>query len=140
MSEVEGWQNLVKKDGKGAKRGKGAPAAGKDSTAAAEPETEFVFEVKTNMELVENLRGHLMLVFGDSDDNVHPANTLRLMDALLKAGKNFDLVVLPGQGHQYRGEPSNFFQRKVWFHFAKHLLGDYASEKFTEIDEYMRIK
>ena len=61
-------------------------------------------------------------------------------DALLKAGKNFDLVVLPGQGHQYRGEPSNFFQRKVWFHFAKHLLGDYASEKFTEIDEYMRIK
>ena len=119
---------------------KKAPSAEKDSAASARPETEFVFEVETNMELVENLRGHLMLVFGDSDDNVHPANTLRLADALLKAGKNFDLVVLPGQGHQYRGEPSHFFQRKVWFHFAKHLLGDYSSEKFTEIDEYMRIK
>ena len=112
--------------------------AKKDSTGNGAREAEFEFDVETNMELAERLRGHLMLVFGDSDDNVHPAHTLRLADALLKAGKNFDMVVLPRQGHQYRGEASDFFQRKIWFHFAKHLLGDYSSEGFTEIDAYMR--
>ena len=68
------------------------------------------------MELVKNLKGHLLVVTGDEDDNVHPGHTLRLVDALLKAGKNFDMY--------------------IWFHFAKHLLGDYSSENFTEMDEY----
>ena len=80
-----------------------------------------------------------MLVTGDMDNNVHPANTLRMADALLRAGKNFDLVILPGQSHGFFGLANEFFQRKLWYHFAKHLLGDYSSEQFGEIDAYMRL-
>ena len=62
-----------------------------------------------------------------------------MADALLKAGKNFDLVILPGQAHGFMGIQQAFYQRKMWFHFAKHLLGDYSSDQFREIDAYMRL-
>ena len=97
-------------------------------------------QIPTNIELAKNLKGHLLLVAGDADNNVHPANTFRMADALIKAGKNFDMIILPGQNHAYRGISLDFFKRKIWFHFAKHLLGDYSTEQFTEIDEYMRLK
>ncbi|WP_065219148.1 MULTISPECIES: S9 family peptidase [Butyricimonas] len=95
--------------------------------------------IPTNIELAKHLKGHLLLVAGDADNNVHPANTLRMVDALIRVGKNFEMLVLPGQGHAYRGESLEFFRRKMWFHFAKHLLHDYSMEQYTEIDEYMRL-
>ncbi len=110
---------------------------GEDTTIMVE-KVDFETKVPTNIELAKNLRGHLMLVTGDSDNNVHPAHTLRMADALLKAGKNFDLVILPGQSHAFLGFYQSFYQRKLWFHFAKHLLGDYTSEKFGEMDAYLR--
>lgn len=116
-----------------------SPVTGKDSTTTVE-EVKYVFTVDNTMELAPNLKGHLMLVFGDADNNVHPANTLRMAYALLQAGKNFDMVVLPGQSHAYYGKSMDFFQRKAWFHFAKHLLGDYSCEEFSEIDGFMRLK
>ena len=111
---------------------------GKDTVISVE-EVRFETKIPTNMGLAKNLRGHLMLVTGDMDNNVHPANTLRMADALLRAGKNFDLVILPGQSHGFFGLANEFFQRKLWYHFAKHLLGDYSSEQFGEIDAYMRL-
>ena len=68
------------------------------------------------MELAKNLKGHLLLVTGDMDKTVHPANTLRMVDALIKAGKNFDMVVLPGNGHGFRGAAEAFFEYKLWAH------------------------
>ncbi|WP_333492323.1 S9 family peptidase [Sanguibacteroides sp. AM78-02pH3A] len=112
---------------------------GKDTTIVRR-ETYFKTRVPTNIELAKQLRGYLLLVTGDVDNNVHPGNTLRMADALLKAGKNFDLVVLPGIRHGFSGIQDDFFQRKMWFHFAKHLLGDYTSETYREIDEYNRKK
>ena len=85
-----------------------------------------VFEVNkipTTMELVSNLKGHLMLVTGDADNNVHPAHTLRLARALIDAGKDFEFVILPGEAHNYSGNNNDFFERKVWGHFARYLLG-----------------
>jgi len=111
---------------------------GKDTTISVE-KIKFETKIPTNIELAKNLRGYLMLVTGDVDNNVHPANTLRMADALLKAGKNFDLVVLPGQSHGFNDIQQAFYQRKMWFHFAKHLLGDYSSEQFREIDAFMRL-
>lgn len=87
------------------------------------------------MELAKNLKGHLLLVTGDMDKNVNPAHTLRMADALIKAGKNFDMLVLPGKTHGYGGA-DKFFERKLWFHFAKYLLGDDRADTFREIDEY----
>ena len=56
----------------------------------------FEFSIEKNSELAKNLKGHLMLVTGDIDNNVHPANTYRLADALIKANKRFDFMILPG--------------------------------------------
>jgi hypothetical protein len=63
-----------------------------------------------------------MLATGDIDDNVHPANTLRMADALIKANKRFDFVILPGQRHGYGPMTDYFFWRRADY-FAKYLLG-----------------
>lgn len=55
--------------------------------------------VPTTMELASRLKGDLLLIHGDMDNNVHPANTIRLADALIKAGKHFDMLMIPGADH-----------------------------------------
>lgn len=60
-------------------------------------DTTFVYNIKTNEEIASRLKGHLMLVHGDIDNNVHPGNTLRVADALIRAGKRFDMLLLPQQ-------------------------------------------
>lgn len=79
-----------------------------------------------------------MLVTGDIDNNVHPGNTFRMANALIQAGKNFDLIVLPGQRHGYQYKAGEFYQRRMWFHFAKYLLGDDSADRFYEIDGFNR--
>lgn len=111
---------------------------GRDTTYTVK-ESKFESKIPTNIQLAGRLKGHLMLVTGDADNNVHPGNTFRMADALIKAGKNFDLVLLPGVAHSFAGPPAEYYQRKMWYHFAKHLLGDYSSEGFTQIDEYNRL-
>jgi dipeptidyl aminopeptidase/acylaminoacyl peptidase len=69
------------------------------------------------------LKGRLLLVHGDMDNNVHPANTMRLVDALIKANKRFDMLILPGKAHGF-GDFQPYFNRRVWEFFAEHLLGD----------------
>ncbi|MBP1618228.1 MAG: hypothetical protein H6Q14_2055 [Bacteroidetes bacterium] len=79
------------------------------------------FSVKTNQQLASGLKGHLLLVTGDVDQNVHPANTFRLVDALIQAGKDFDLLVLPGQDHHYEGVYKSYFEKKKRDYFNKYL-------------------
>ena len=64
-------------------------------------DTTFVYNIKTNEEIASRLKGHLMLVHGDIDNNVHPGNTLRVADALIRAGKRFDMLLLPQQRHGF---------------------------------------
>lgn len=101
---------------------------GQDSTVYT-----YSCKVPTNMELVKRLKGHLLLVTGDMDKNVHPANTLRMVDALIKAKKNFEMIVLPGNGHGFGGKADAFFERKLWYHFAKYLLGDESTMEDVEL-------
>ncbi|HEX4876822.1 MAG TPA: prolyl oligopeptidase family serine peptidase, partial [Chitinophagaceae bacterium] len=70
-----------------------------------------------------NLKGRLMLSHGDIDNNVHPANTLRMANALIKANKRFELVVLPGQRHGF-GNMTEYFFWKMADYFCRYLLGD----------------
>ena len=107
----------------------------KDSINGEREISEFLVDVPTNMELAKNLKGHLLLVTGDMDKNVHPAHTLRMAQALIEAGKNFDLLVLPGKTHGY-GSADRFFERKLWYHFAKYLLGDTTADFYGDIEEY----
>ncbi len=94
-----------------------------------EGDTTFVYKIATNPEIARNLKGHLMLVTGEIDNNVHPANTIRVVNALIRAGKRFDLVMLPEQRHSFGSMDEYFYWRMVDF-FSQHLLG----EKETSVD------
>ena len=84
----------------------------------------FEIKVPTNDELAGNLKGNLALATGDLDNNVHPGGTIRLVNALIKANKRFDLFIYPGQPHGYR-DTGPYNQRMLMEYFAEHLLGDY---------------
>lgn len=87
------------------------------------PETQFEIRVPTNSELAANLKGALLLVHGEIDNNVHPANTMRLVDALIKANKRFDMLILPGKRHGF-GDYQPYFTQRMWDFFVDHLMGD----------------
>lgn len=108
----------------------------RDSVNGDREEINFRFSVPNNMQLAKNYKGGLLLVHGMMDDNVHPANTLRVVVALIKAGKNFDMIFLPEEDHGYGGAAETFFERKMWFHFAKYLLGDASGDEFYEVKQY----
>src|SRR5207249_12023309 len=99
--------------------------AGTAAPAVTAPPPKMIFQIRvpTNAELAANLKGHLLLVHGEVDNNVHPANTMRLVDALIKANKRFDLLILPGQRHGF-GTATPYFNQRMWDFFAEHLIGD----------------
>ncbi|HJP83174.1 MAG TPA: DPP IV N-terminal domain-containing protein [Fimbriimonadaceae bacterium] len=84
----------------------------------------FEIKVPTNHELAANLKGNLLLVHGDMDNNVHPAGTIRLVNALIRANKRFDLMIMPGKAHGY-GDMQPYFNNLMMEYFSEHLLGDY---------------
>ena len=99
----------------------------KDSLARTkESVISFKSEIGKNQDIAKNLKGHLLLIHGDMDNNVHPGNTLRVVDALIKANKRFDMIIVPGQGHTY-GEDTPYLDRAMWYYFAEHLLNDYRT-------------
>ncbi|MCL2501698.1 MAG: S9 family peptidase, partial [Bacteroidales bacterium] len=71
-------------------------------------DTTFVYNIKKNSELAKNLKGRLLLIHGDIDNNVHPGNTMRVVDALIRANKRFDMLMLPGQRHGF-GDMTEYF-------------------------------
>lgn len=85
-------------------------------------DTTFVYSISTNPEIASRLKGHLMLVTGDIDNNVHPGNTYRVADALIRAGKRFDMLVLPQQRHGF-GDMNEYFYWRLVDYFSKHLKG-----------------
>ena len=86
-------------------------------------DTTFVYHIDTNQELAKNLKGHLMLVHGDVDNNVHPANTIRVVNALIKANKRFDMLILPGQRHGF-GDMNEYFFWRMADYYSEWLIGD----------------
>jgi dipeptidyl aminopeptidase/acylaminoacyl peptidase len=82
----------------------------------------FEYDIEKNSDLARNLKGHLMLITGDIDNNVHPAGTYRLADALIKANKRFDMFVLPGVRHSF-APVSSYVTWLRGDYFARHLLG-----------------
>ena len=85
-------------------------------------DTTFVYKIATNSEIAGRLKGHLMLVHGDIDNNVHPANTIRVANALIRAGKRFEMLILPGQRHGFGDMDEYFYWRMVDF-FSRWLNG-----------------
>ncbi len=80
------------------------------------------YEAQANQNYAKNLKGKLMLAHGMMDNNVPPSNTLLVVDALIKANKNFDLVLFPNSAHGF-GQFSPYMMRKRWDYFVTNLLG-----------------
>ena len=86
-------------------------------------DTTFVYSIETNPEIASNLKGHLMLVHGDIDNNVHPANTIRVVNALIRANKRFDMLILPGQRHGF-GDMNEYFFWRMADYYCEWLMGN----------------
>ena len=82
------------------------------------------YEAVSNITNAGNLKGKLLLVHGGLDDNVNPSATFKLAEALVKADKAFDLLILPSQRHGYQGDYRLYFIKKRWNYFIEHLLGE----------------
>ena len=78
------------------------------------------FASSANASMAKDLRGRLYLMHGDMDDNVHPAMTMQVVDALIKANRSFDLLIAPNRAHSLN-EP--YFIRRRWDYFVEHLMG-----------------
>ena len=100
-------------------------------------DTSFVYAIEKNPELAKNLKGKLLLFHGDVDNNVHPANTIRMVNALIKANKRFDMMLLPGQRHAF-GDMTEYFFWRMTDYFSEHLLGDTQSSADTDIYQMNR--
>jgi dipeptidyl aminopeptidase/acylaminoacyl peptidase len=96
----ERYQGLLMKDGKGSDN----------------------YEVEANQTVAKNLKGKLLLAHGLMDGNVPPYNTLLVVDALVKANKDFDLILFPHQAHGF-GVDGPYMMRRRWDYFVQHLLG-----------------
>jgi dipeptidyl aminopeptidase/acylaminoacyl peptidase len=88
------------------------------------------YDNQANQRLAGNLKGRLMLVHGTMDDNVPPNNTLLVVDALIKANKDFDLLMIPNAAHGY-GAATPYVTRRRWDYFVRHLAGDVPPSGFA---------
>ena len=93
----------------------------------------IVGDIDGNAELAANLKGHLLLTTGDVDNNVHPANTYRMAEALIRAGKRFDFFLFPGQRHGFGNMSDYWFWLRAEY-FVRHLLGTEPPDRNATAD------
>ncbi len=96
---AEKWQGLLKKN----------------------PDGTTNYDNQANQNVAKNLKGHLLLAHGTMDNNVPPYNTLLVVNELIKANKDFDLLLLPNRNHGFGNEP--YMIRRRWDYFVRYLLG-----------------
>ena len=99
-------------------------------------DTSFSYMIDKNPDIAKNLKGKLLLIHGEIDNNVHPANTIRVVNALIKANKRFDMLILPTQRHGF-GDMNEYWFWRTADYFSKYLLGD-ETERPVEIEELNR--
>ena len=101
------------------------------------PDGKSNYDAHANQNYAKNLQGHLMLTHGTMDDNVPPSNTLLVVDALIKANKDFDMLMIPNVHHSY-AEATPYVMKRRWDYFVKYLAGgvpptDFVLKSYAEI-------
>jgi dipeptidyl-peptidase 4 len=101
------------------------------------PDGKSNYDAHANQNYAKNLKGHLMLTHGTMDDNVPPNNTLLVADALIKANKNFDMLLIPNVHHGY-AEATPYVMRRRWDYFVQYLAGgvpaaDFQPKSYEEV-------
>jgi dipeptidyl aminopeptidase/acylaminoacyl peptidase len=88
------------------------------------PYDDALYAAQANKEVAALIVGDLLLIHGDLDNNVHPAMTMQVVDALIRADRNFDLLIVPNAGHMLILLP--YVQRRVFDYFVERLMGEAA--------------
>jgi dipeptidyl aminopeptidase/acylaminoacyl peptidase len=99
-----------------------------DGVQLQNSEVSTNYDSQANQLLAENLKGKLLLTHGTLDSNVPPYNTLLVVNALIEANKDFDMIMFPNRGHGYYSEP--YMMRKRWDYFVKHLKNSEPPKEF----------
>jgi len=99
------------------------------------------YDSQANQNIAKNLKGHLLLAHGTMDDNVPPNNTMLVVDALIKANKDFDLLLIPNVAHGY-GAASQYMMRRRWDYFVRYLAGgippnEYEMKPFAAVTKIL---
>ena len=79
------------------------------------------YDNQANQLVAHQLKGKLLLAHGTMDSNVPPSNTLLVVNELIRANKDFDLILFPNRGHGFGSEP--YMMRRRWDYFVTHLMG-----------------
>ncbi len=80
------------------------------------------YSVEANQLFAKDLKGKLLIAHGGMDNNVPVSNTMLVVEALIRANKDFELLIFPNAGHGY-GQDGNYMMRRRWDFFVRHLLG-----------------
>jgi dipeptidyl aminopeptidase/acylaminoacyl peptidase len=120
----EKWQGLLIKE---ENISSGTEGVNIDLEVHNEQETTN-YDNQANQLLAGNLQGKLLIAHGMMDGNVHPSNTMLVVDALIKADKDFDMVVFPNSRHGFGN--SRYFLKRRWDYFVTHLKGDTPPDGF----------
>ncbi len=88
------------------------------------------YDDQANQSMAKNLKGHLMLTHGTMDDNVPTSNTLLVVDALIKANRDFDMMLIPNAHHGY-GKATDYVMRRRWDYFVRNLAGDTPPKNYA---------
>jgi dipeptidyl aminopeptidase/acylaminoacyl peptidase len=93
-------------------------------------------KVPSNLEIAEHLQGRLLLIQGEADVIVHPANAIRLADVLMSMHKRFDYILVPGGGHG-ASKHWAYIKNRIWLYFIEHLLGDQRYQNSIDLSSFM---
>ena len=96
------------------------------------PDGTSNYDSQANQTTAKNLQAHLLLAHGTSDDNVPPNNTLLVVDALIKANKDFDLLLIPNAHHGY-GAATQYMTRRRWDYFVRYLANDTPPHEYAMV-------
>jgi dipeptidyl-peptidase-4 len=101
---------------------------------AKNPDGTTNYDSQANQYAAKNLKGHLLLAHGSVDNNVPMNNTLLVVEALIKANKDFDLLIIPNVAHGY-GEATQYMTRRRWDYFVRYLANNVPPHEY-EIKSY----
>lgn len=93
------------------------------------------YAAQSNVTMADRLRGHLLIEHGDIDDNVHPVETMRFVDALMSANKQFDMLLVPNMYHGESGPHAPYIVKRRWDYFVQYLLGVAPPKDFSLTEE-----
>jgi dipeptidyl-peptidase-4 len=88
------------------------------------------YKEQANATIADRMKGHLLLIHGDIDDNVNPSETMRLVNALMTDNKNFDMLFVPNMYHGDSGPHAHYVTRRRWDYFVRYLLDVKPPENF----------